>query len=65
MAGGNDGSPFPQMDRSATGPATKGPHALRAAAALAFSWALLADLFFAPALILWLTPIGPERNPDG
>ena len=30
-------------------------------AGFAFSWALLADLFFAPALILWLKPLGAER----
>jgi predicted RND superfamily exporter protein len=31
-------------------------------AGFAFSWALLADFFFAPAIILWLQPLGPERD---
>jgi predicted RND superfamily exporter protein len=30
-------------------------------AGFAFTWALLADLFFAPALIVLLKPLGPER----
>jgi hydrophobe/amphiphile efflux-3 (HAE3) family protein len=31
-------------------------------AAFAFLWALLADFFFAPALMLLLKPLGPERR---
>jgi hydrophobe/amphiphile efflux-3 (HAE3) family protein len=30
-------------------------------AGFAFTWALLADLFFAPALVVLLKPLGPER----
>jgi hydrophobe/amphiphile efflux-3 (HAE3) family protein len=30
-------------------------------AGFAFAWALLADFFFAPALVLLLKPLGPER----
>jgi hypothetical protein len=30
-------------------------------AGFAFFWALLADFFFAPALMLLLKPLGPER----
>ena len=29
----------------------------------AFSWALLADFLFAPALLLLLHPLGPDRKP--
>ena len=32
-----------------------------ALAGFAFTWALLADLFFAPALIMLVKPLGPER----
>jgi predicted RND superfamily exporter protein len=32
-------------------------------AGFAFSWALLADFLFAPALLLLLRPLGPEREP--
>ena len=32
-------------------------------AGFAFSWALLADFLFAPALMLLLKPLGPEREP--
>ena len=31
-------------------------------AGYAFSWALLADFLFAPALVLLTRPLGPERN---
>jgi predicted RND superfamily exporter protein len=31
-------------------------------AAFAFLWALLADFFFAPALMLLMKPLGPERQ---
>ncbi len=34
-------------------------------AGFAFSWALLADFFFAPALVLLLEPLGPERGARG
>jgi predicted RND superfamily exporter protein len=30
-------------------------------AGFAFSWALLADFFFSPALVVLLRPLGPER----
>ncbi len=33
-------------------------------AGFAFTWALLADFFFAPALILIFKPLGPERQPE-
>jgi hypothetical protein len=30
----------------------------------AFGWALLTDFFFAPALLILLEPLGPEREPE-
>jgi hypothetical protein len=30
----------------------------------AFAWALLTDFFFAPALLILLEPLGPEREPE-
>lgn len=33
-------------------------------AVFAFTWALIADFLFAPALLLLLRPLGPERGPD-
>jgi hypothetical protein len=32
---------------------------------VAFTWALMADLFFSPALIMMLKPLGPERGGQG